>query len=244
MPQPQVRDLNKLIKTIGQSVNPQKKLIDSDIAANNQSGADQVAGLNNAKNLEFGNIEQLAQDKGQFFSGFSPDEQAKYTGSTYLPALANLQSTIAQTRSGLLGKKADLDTNVFNQAFQTREGDIDKQFSWQNTQEQRQFETEQAEIQRRFTAAESDKDRTQARQLQALSAAAKAPKGPSTAQVVGSIVGELQKVAGKDGYVNPKSYNDGRQAWVALGGKASDYDGTFRGFANPSHLNDYLASGF
>ena len=251
MAAPAVRDLNKLVAEIGKSVDPQKALIDADIKANATAGAAQEAGLQAQAEQSYSNIEQGAQDKGMFFSGFSPDEKAKYNSTTYLPALANLQATIAATRSQLLGKKADLDTNVFNKAFDTREGDIGRRFTWQSAEDQRAFEKEQSEIQRKFTAAENAKDRAQQVQLQreaqaaqARQAAARAPSGPSTAQVVGSISSELQKVAGKDGYVSPRSYNDGRQAWVALGGKASDYDNTFRGFANPTHLKDYLASGF
>lgn len=240
MAAPAVRELNSLISEIGQSVQPQKALIDADIASNAQAGEAQVAGLDATKDRTFGQIEQRASDKGMLFSGFSPDAQAEYTATSYLPALAQLQAQIAQTRSQLLGKKADLDTNVFNQAFQTREGDIGRKFTYDQAEADRAFQANQAEIQRRFTEAQNEKDRAQARALQAAQAKASAPRGPSTAAVVQSIVGELQGRAGKDGYVSPKTYNDARQAWVALGGKPADFDGTFRGFANPSHSKDYF----
>lgn len=241
MAAPAVRNLNNLIAEIGQSVAPQKALIDADIASAQTAGEAQVAGLDATKDRTFGQIEQRASDKGMLFSGFSPDAQAEYTATSYLPALANLQAQIAQTRTQLLGKKADLDTNVFNQAFQTREGDISRQFTYNQAEADRKFQAEQAEIQRRFTEAQNEKDRAHARAMQAAQARASAPSGPSTAAVVGSIVGELQKRAGKDGYVSPKTYHDARSSWVALGGKPADFDGTFRGFANPSHINDYLA---
>lgn len=241
MAAPAVRNLNNLITEIGQSVAPQKALIDADIASAQTAGEAQIAGMDATKDRTFGQIEQRASDKGMLFSGFSPDAQAEYTATSYLPALANLQAQIAQTRTQLLGKKADLDTNVFNQAFQTREGDVSRKFTYDQAKEDRKFQANQAKIQRKFTEAQNEKDRAHARAMQAAQARASAPQGPSTAAVVGSIVGELQKRAGKDGYVNPKTYHDARASWVALGGKPADFDGTFRGFANPSHINDYLA---
>jgi hypothetical protein len=238
---PKVRELNSLVTEIGSSVKPQMDLINNDIAANDAAGAAQIAGLGARKDTAFKQIEQTAQDKGQFFSGFSPNEQATYTAGTYLPALAQLQQTIAQTRSGLLGKKADINKGVFNQAFQTREGDVNKQFQYQTAQEERAFQADQANIARQFEAGENAK----ARAAQRSAAAAKAPQGPSTAAVVQSIMQELQTSAdtGDGKYANPKAFNDARAAWGALGGKAGDFDLTFRGMANPKHLNDYLASG-
>ena len=104
---PEVRDLNALVTTLGEGVKGQKQLIDNDIVANEQSGVAQIQGLEARKDKEFKNIEQRASNKGMFFSGFSPDAQAGYTADTYLPALAQLQSVIAGTRSQLMGKKAD-----------------------------------------------------------------------------------------------------------------------------------------
>ncbi len=105
MQPPVVRDLNSLIGTIGQSVQGQKNQIDADIIQNQQFGEAQIAGLDAKKVRAFGDIEQGSQNKGMFFSGFSPDSQARYTADTYLPALAGLQQTIAQTRSQMLQTK-------------------------------------------------------------------------------------------------------------------------------------------
>lgn len=156
---PTVRELNSLIAELGQSILPQKQLIDADIARTEMSGAAQEAGLGAAKDKEFKGIGQRAQNKGMFFSGFAPNEEAEYTGGTYLPALAALQATIAQTRSSLLGKKADLDADIFGKAFQTRENDINAKNTWESEQERRAWEADQARIERESRAAEAEKDR-------------------------------------------------------------------------------------
>lgn len=156
---PAVRDLQALIAEYGKAYDPQRALIDADITTNANAGAAQEAGLEAKKVKAFQGIEQGAQNKGMYFSGFSPNEQANYTSDTYLPALAQLQATIAGTRSSLLGKKADIETDVYNKAFNTREGDITAKNNWQSEQERRQYEADQAEKQRQFEASENAKNR-------------------------------------------------------------------------------------
>lgn len=176
MAAPAVQELQQLIAELGQSVNPQKQLIDESILANTTAGAAQEAGLGAQKDTQFKNIEQGAQNKGMFFSGFSPDEQAKYTAGTYLPALAQLQSTIAATRSNLLGKKADLDTDIYQKAFSTRENQKSQLNAYNTEQENRAFQAEQARIQREAAAAEAEKNRRHESSLAAASRSAAAAK--------------------------------------------------------------------
>jgi hypothetical protein len=170
---PAVRDLQALISEYGKAYDPQRALIDADITANANAGAAQEAGLGAKKDQAFKTIEQGAQNKGMYFSGFSPNEQANYTADTYLPALAQLQATIASTRSSLLGKKADIETDVYNKAFNTREGDITAKNNWQAQQEQRAWQAEQDRINREFQASENAKQRS------ATAASSRASAGPS-----------------------------------------------------------------
>jgi len=211
MAAPAVRKLNSLISEIGQSVAPQKALIDADIASNAQAGEAQVAGLDATKDRTFGQIEQRASDKGMLFSGFSPDAQAEYTATSYLPALAQLQAQIAQTRSQLLGKKADLDTNVFNQAFQTREGDIGRKFTYDQSEADRAFQERQAAAQRAFEAAQNDLNRKQQASLAASSRAAAASNKPSMQQFL------VQAFSGyKPAYEGGQAYYTEREIIPAL----------------------------
>lgn len=177
MAAPQVRDLQSLISQYSAAFDPQRQQIDESIQANDNSGAAQQAGLAAQQQQAFRGIEQNAQNKGMFFSGFSPNEQANYTSGTYLPALANLQAAIAQTRAGLLGKRADLDTSARQSALGAQENDLSALNAWNTQQEQQRFQAEQARIAAEREAAENAKNR-------AASAAASSAKNaqPTTAQ--------------------------------------------------------------
>lgn len=237
MAAPAVRNLNSLVKELGRSVQPQKALIDADIKANQTAGDAQIAGLQAQQQQAFGQIEQAASDKGMLFSGFTPNEQAQYTSTTYLPALANLQATIAQTRSALMGKKADLDTNVFNKAFDTREGDVDRKFQWQTAIDDRNFQAKQAQLQREFDATESARDRA------AAAANAAAANASNAAAVFDAdrkgVSKDLQTVAGSDGYVSPSDWTKLKNQWVGSGYDSKTFNNYFGQFRNTSHLKDY-----
>lgn len=170
---PQVRDLQALIAEYGKAYDPQQALINADIATNDASGVAQEQGLQAKQGQAFKTIEQGAQKKGMYFSGFSPNEQANYTSDTYLPALAQLQATIAATRGSLLGKKADIQTSIYDKAFNTREGDVKAKNDWQSEQERRAYQAEQDRINREFQASENAKQRS------ASAASSRASSGPS-----------------------------------------------------------------
>ena len=231
MTAPAVRELNTLVNELGQSVKGQKSLIDNDIATNDRAGQAQIEGLRAQQVQAFGNIEQAASDKGMLFSGFSPDQQAQYTATTYLPALANLQATIAQTRSALMGKKADLDTSVFNKAFDTREGDISRRFSFDERVAGQQFSASEAEKARQFEARENAATRA----AQAAQSAASRAAEPSAAQNMSTA---LTSKVGGDGFVSPGTWNALRAQWTSGGyGDAAAFDQAFADYRNPKNPN-------
>ncbi len=233
--QPNVRDLQALIAEQQQAVAPQQMLLDQDIQRNDTSGAAQVAGLDASKKQAFGEIEQAAQNKGMFFSGFSPDQQAKYTGGTYLTALAQLQSTIANTRSNIMGKKADLNTDVFKSATGMRENDIATLASWNKMTAEQQFSASQADKDRVFRAQQAEADRRAATSNAAAGRAASASNAPTPVQMASA---EMGKKVGKDGYVSPGTYSANKQIWIASGyGNGGQFDQIFGGFRNPKDPN-------
>lgn len=236
---PQIRDLQGLINEQNTALTPQYDLIDADITANSNAGVAQEKGLVAKKDQAFGQITQASQDKGMFFSGFSPDEEAKYTAGTYLPALAQLQATIAGTRSQLLGKKAELGKSAFDTAFQTREGDVTAKRSWDAAETQRRWEEQQASQERDFKARESEKDR-QAAAAQAARASASG-NATSAAQALDAdrkaISGELFQVTGSDGYVSPGSYQKAKNAWTGSGYDSKTFDAYFASYRNPGNKN-------
>lgn len=238
---PKVRELSSLITTLGKAVDPQKALLDKSITDNATAGAAQIAGLGAVKDTVFNTeIPQAAQDKGMLFSGFTPDEQAKYTAGTYLPKLAELQATIAQTRAGLLGKKADLDTDVYNKAFDTQQQDRSVLADWNKMTAEQKFTSTQAQKDRVFKAQQAEKERAftasqnaAARAAQASAAARSAAKTPSAAA---NAAAGLRAYVGDDGYVSPGTWGSVKAQWVSSGdGNAKEFDKLFGGFKNPKN---------
>lgn len=231
-PAPAVRDLNALVNEIGQAYKPQYDTIQNDINFNEQSGQGATAGLQAQQRQAFSGIEQQAQNKGMFFSGFSPAEQANYTSTVYLPKLAELNQTIAQTRNALLGRKAELDTNIRNQAFQTREGDLNALRDWQQKQAQMAWEAEQNRLKMEFEAKQNAANRAAQR------AASKAASNNNPG-LVNSLYAYMKQHSGADGFTNPRAFNNAKAQWVAAGGSAGDFNATFAGLANRNHLESY-----
>ena len=52
----------------------------------------QKSALEQARINAFRKIGNVASSRGMAFSGFTPEQEAQYTGTTYLPALANLET--------------------------------------------------------------------------------------------------------------------------------------------------------
>jgi hypothetical protein len=235
---PAVRDLQSLIKTQTDALAPQQALIDQSITANDNAGGAQEAGLAAKKDTAFQDITQGAQDKGMFFSGFSPNEQAKYTAGTYLPALAQLQATIAGTRASLLGKKADLNKGAFDVANQQYENDRKVLADWNQMTAQQQFAASEAEKSRAFEAQQNltkiqSAERIAAADRNAKAAAAKAAGAP--AGLINNLSTFLNSKKGRDTFVSPETYRAGLQQWTSAGGSPDSYNATFSGYINPDH---------
>lgn len=231
---PQVRDLYELIDQQNKALDPQYNLLDQQIASNDQSGQAQIAGIDATKNKAFKQIGQQSQNNGMFFSGFTPNEQADYLGTTYLPALANLQSQIAQTRQTLLGKKADLWAGAWQRGTDIHESDIAAKRTFDNQQQQQQFQAQQAQLDRDFQARESAKDRAAAAANAAASRSSASP-----AEVLDAdrraIASELSKVTGGDGYVSPGSYATMKNQWQSAGYDGKTFDAYFQSYRNPKN---------
>ncbi len=244
---PQVRELNTLIAQQNESLKPQFGLIDEGIAANEASGAAQKAGLDATQVKAFKGIEQAAQNKKMFFSGFSPNEQAEYTASTYLPAVAALQQTIASARGQLLGDKAKLGKTAFDTAFSIQQEDKGVLDRWNEMTAQQQFQASQAEKDRAFQAAQNEANRRHeadiAAKNRAASAAAAAVKSAekkgAPPGLTESIYNDMKSNVGKDGFASPGTYNVQKQRWIGAGGSPNSFNETFGNFVNPVHQQQF-----
>lgn len=62
----------------------------------------QKSALEQARINAFRNISNTASSRGMAFSGFTPEQEAQYTGATYLPAMANLEAQQLKGKQSLI----------------------------------------------------------------------------------------------------------------------------------------------
>ncbi len=116
------RSLEQITRQLAKSDKPAENLLKQQIAALPGQFEGQKAGLQAQQQEAFGNILSGAKRRGLKFSGIPLAEQAKFTSTQFLPALANLENTIAQQRAGLQGSLADITRQrgqLAQQLFQT-----------------------------------------------------------------------------------------------------------------------------
>ncbi len=189
---------------------PQTNLIQSQIDALPGQEQATLSSLDQAKVNAFRDIGESANAKGVLFSGFTPDQQAQYIGTKYLPAYAEAKTATANAKTSLLSKINDIN-------FQ------------------------------RSQAAQGTVNAAQTAAAKAQAASAKAPK-LSAVQVkqddTSALYGQLQKLAGKDGYIAPDAYAEGLKLWQSAGYTAKEYDALFSGLRNPNNKRYRLATGW
>lgn len=98
---------------------PQTSLINQQIAALPGQEKVQTDALNQAKVNAFKDIDNSANSKGILFSGFSPDQQASYIGTKYLPALAGVKQQTSDNQFKLQSALNDVTANRSKQAQDT-----------------------------------------------------------------------------------------------------------------------------
>lgn len=84
--------------SLGSVYDPQTTLVNQQLAALPGQEQIQTSALDQAKVNAFKDIDNSANSKGVLFSGFSPDQQASYLGTKYLPALAGIKSQTQQNQ--------------------------------------------------------------------------------------------------------------------------------------------------
>ena len=179
---PTVRTLDQLVAETNPIYDPQRQAIQqrTDIATQNNTA--QEAGLAAAQQTAFGDITQAATRRGALFSGFTPDQQARYTSEKYLPALANLRAASQNTIQGLNDQAFSLDSDQKKTALGTREGDLSRLYDYDKTQSERKFQTEQANI-----AYEREMQKLRAEQSFQAAQNAQANKTPSVQEALLSL---------------------------------------------------------
>jgi len=230
---PQVRTLDQLVADSNPVFDPQRTALNTQIAGAGNRQVAAEAGLGAAQTTAFGDITQNAVRRGALFSGFTPDQQARYTAEKFLPALANLRAENEQTVQGLQTGIMQLDADQRSKALETREGDLTKLYDYEKVQSDRKFQTEQANI---AYQREMEKLKQQQAFEAKQSASNTAANQPSAAQ---NMAAALTAKAGTDGYVHQGTYGALKQQWVSGGyGNAAQFDQLYAGYRNPKN-NQY-----
>jgi hypothetical protein len=139
----------------------------------------QEKGLNAQKDSAFDDILSGARQRGLGFAGIPLGEQAKYTATNYLPALANLKQSFNEKGTSL--------TDALNQLNITQN---------QYAQTIRQSELDRDESARQFNVAQQAAAAERAAQARAAAASAAPTFGGGGGQTAPQSVGQLQQRQG------------------------------------------------
>src|SRR5581483_8560514 len=108
--------LDQILSELNTAYQPQKDQYSQQIQSVDPAQQAEEQGLQSAKNDAFSQITQNANRAGMFYSGMPIAEEQRYTGSTFLPALANMRSKYAQQKFDLTSALNKVTTDEFNQA--------------------------------------------------------------------------------------------------------------------------------
>lgn len=194
---------------LGSVYDPQTSLIQTQISQLQPQQDAEQASLDQAKVNAFRDIGDSANAKGVLFSGFTPDQQARYIGTKYLPAVADLKTTFQNNKNTLQDKIDQLNVQRSQQA--------------------------QGIVSDASSAAEKAAYDQQKLAISASKASAGSTALPSAAQVKSGIQQGLQSVIGKDGYVSPQDYAAALQDWLAAGLDRAGFNKQYKNFRNPDN---------
>lgn len=125
--------LDSIIKSLDATYNPSRQLINERITGMPAEQDAEISGLNATKDQAFDSITNNARDRGMGFSGIPLQEQAKYTASEFLPAVARTKTAFTDRKTSLI----DALNNIGIDQRKTAQGMFD-------TQTQMDFQREQA----------------------------------------------------------------------------------------------------
>lgn len=123
------RQLSAILSDLNNVYNPQRDVIKQQQAQLDPMMEAENKGLDAAKQDAFSQITDQSNRRGLFYSGIPIAEEQKYTGSTYLPAVANLRSKYAQQRFNLQDSlnNIDLEQRKYGQSLYDNEVALDLQ---------------------------------------------------------------------------------------------------------------------
>lgn len=141
------RGLDEILRELDASYSPQRQSIQTRMDALPAQADAEISGLKATQENAFGDILSGARSRGLGFSGIPLGEQAKYTASTFLPAVARVRTAQNESRMSLTDalNNLGLEQNRYAQTLRQSELDRDEQA--------RQFNESLAEQRRQAAAA-------------------------------------------------------------------------------------------
>lgn len=100
--------------------NPQRDSYNAQINAIDPQLEAEQKGLQAQKTDSFQQITDQANRRGLFYSGLPVQEEQRYTGTQFLPAVANLHAKYANQKFGLQDALAKITADQYNQAYNIR----------------------------------------------------------------------------------------------------------------------------
>lgn len=156
--------LEEYYKSLSGIYDPQRQLINTQMAQLPQQYQAQTSALEQAKVNAFRDIANQSSARGAGWSGFRPGEELRYTGATYLPALANLKTAQTNQQNSLLQSLNEINANQSSTArgyYETAvQGEQQRAYEAQQLQAKQAYEAQQAEIDRQFKAQQASLDRS------------------------------------------------------------------------------------
>ncbi len=139
-----VPSLGQITRELNNVYNPQVKLLQDKQAAIPGQIQSEETGLQAKQTQAFDDILGGARRRGLGFAGIPLQEQAKYTSTEFLPALARLRQQGNEQRMGLEEAILGVRERQNNMAYQTREGILSREMAMRQLREQqRQFNESQ-----------------------------------------------------------------------------------------------------
>lgn len=119
------RALSQILQELNNVYDPQRDIYNQRLTALPDEMVAEEKGLEAAKQDAFSDITNQANRRGLLYSGIPVAEQQRYTGATFLPAVANLRNNFNTRRFNLQDTLAQLTQKQYESAYGIHQGELD-----------------------------------------------------------------------------------------------------------------------
>lgn len=141
------RSIDQITAELASVYNPQIEQVNSQLAELPKFYEAQNAGLGVAKENAFRDITGAASSRGMVYSGMPIQEQSRYVGEKYLPAMAQLQQKQSEQTYGLKSQLTDIYGKRMSQAQALQQAELDREEQARQAEANRQAQLQAARMQ-------------------------------------------------------------------------------------------------